>query len=137
MDLSALKEGLTGTAAITVGEEHTAPRVGSGKVRVLATLTTARTADLPEVPTFTELGYPQMQASGAVAMFGPAGMSPVLTDRISKAVQAAIADPVLKEKVLKMGMEAQSSTPQELDAFDRSELQRWGTVVKASGYVPE
>jgi fluoroacetyl-CoA thioesterase len=37
MDLTALKEGLTGTAAITVGEEHTAPRVGSGKVRVLAT----------------------------------------------------------------------------------------------------
>jgi predicted thioesterase len=37
MDLSALKEGLEGTAAITVGEEHTAPRVGSGKVRVLAT----------------------------------------------------------------------------------------------------
>jgi predicted thioesterase len=37
MDLTALKEGLEGTAAITVGEEHTAPRVGSGKVRVLAT----------------------------------------------------------------------------------------------------
>jgi predicted thioesterase len=37
MDLTALKEGLTGTATITVGEEHTAPRVGSGKVRVLAT----------------------------------------------------------------------------------------------------
>jgi predicted thioesterase len=37
MDLSALKEGLQGTAAITVGAEHTAPRVGSGKVHVLAT----------------------------------------------------------------------------------------------------
>lgn len=37
MDLTALKEGRTGTAAITVGEEHTAPRVGSGKVHVLAT----------------------------------------------------------------------------------------------------
>ena len=78
-----------------------------------------------------------MQASGAVAMFGPAGMAPALTERISKAVQAALADPGVKAKILKMGMEARSSTPQELDAFDRSELARWGSVVKESGYVPE
>ena len=50
---------------------------------------------------------------------------------------AALADPTVKAKILKMGMEARSSTPQELDAFDRSELARWGNVVKASGYVPE
>jgi tripartite-type tricarboxylate transporter receptor subunit TctC len=109
----------------------------SGKVRVLATLTTSRTADLPDVPTFTEIGYPQMQSSGVVAMFGPAGMTPALTERLSKVVQAALSDPGVKEKILKMGMEARSSTPQQLDDFDRSELARWGSVVKASGYVPE
>jgi tripartite-type tricarboxylate transporter receptor subunit TctC len=94
---------------------------------------------LPDVPTFTEIGYPQMQSSGAVAMFGfgPAGMTPALTERLSKAVQAALSDPGVKEKILKMGMEARGSTPQELDDFDRSELARWGSVVKASGYVPE
>ena len=70
------------------------------------------TADLPEVPTFAEMGYPRMQASGAVAMFGPTGMTPALTERLSKAVQAALADPGVKEKILKMGMEARSSTPQ-------------------------
>jgi tripartite-type tricarboxylate transporter receptor subunit TctC len=109
----------------------------SGKVRVLATLTPARTADLPDVPTFTEIGHPQMQAAGAVAMFGPAGLTPALTERLSKAVQAALADPGVKEKILKMGMEARSSTPQALDQYDRSELARWGGAVKASGYVPE
>jgi tripartite-type tricarboxylate transporter receptor subunit TctC len=89
------------------------------------------------VPTFAEIGYPQMQASGAVAMFGPAGMTPALTERLSKAVQAALADPDVKAKILKMGMEARSSTPQELDNLNRSELARWGGAVKASGYVPE
>jgi tripartite-type tricarboxylate transporter receptor subunit TctC len=60
----------------------------SDKVRVLAMLTTSRTADLPDVPTFTEIGYAQMQSSGAVAMFGPAGITPALSERLSKAVQA-------------------------------------------------
>jgi tripartite-type tricarboxylate transporter receptor subunit TctC len=43
-----------------------------------------------------------MRASGVVAMFGPAGMTPALTERLSKAVQAALSDPGDKEKILKM-----------------------------------
>jgi tripartite-type tricarboxylate transporter receptor subunit TctC len=133
--MSALLSNNVPSSILTLGELTNLHQ--SGKVRLLATLTTARTADLPEVPTFTEIGYPQMQASGAVAMFGPGGMAPALAERISKAVQAALADPGVRAKILKMGMEARSSTPQELDAFDRSELARWGDVVKASGYVAE
>jgi tripartite-type tricarboxylate transporter receptor subunit TctC len=109
----------------------------AGKARILATFTKTRTADLPDVPTFTELGYPAMQADGAVAMFGPAGMDPALTERISKAVRDALDDPNVKARILKMGMEPKGSTPQELAAYDRAALQSWGNVVKASGYVPE
>ena len=54
-----------------------------------------------------------------------------------EAVQAALSDQGVKAKILKMGIEARSSTPRELDDLDRSELARWGDVVKASGYVPE
>lgn len=133
--INALLSNSVPSAILTLGELTNLHQ--SGKVRVLATLTTARTADLPEVPTFTEIGYPQMQATGVVAMFGPGGMAPALVERLSKAVQAALADPNVKERIQKMGMEAKSSTPQELDAFDRAELARWGAVVKASGYVPE
>jgi tripartite-type tricarboxylate transporter receptor subunit TctC len=133
--INALLSNSVPAAILTLGELTNLHQ--GGKARVLATLTTSRTADLPEVPTFTEIGFPRMQASGAVAMFGPAGMTPALTERLSKAVQAALADPGVKEKILKMGMEARSSTPQELDILDRSELARWGDAVKASGYVPE
>ena len=133
--INALLSNSVPSSILTLGELTNLHQ--SGKVRVLATLTTSRTADLPDVPTFTEIGYPQMQASGAVAMFGPAGMAPELTERLSKAVQAALSDPGVKAKILKMGMEARSSTAQELDDVDRSELARWGGVVKASGYVPE
>jgi tripartite-type tricarboxylate transporter receptor subunit TctC len=133
--MNALLGNSVPSSILTLGELTNLHQ--SGKVRVLATLTTSRTADLPEVPTFTEIGHPQMRASGVVAMFGPAGMTPALTERLSKAVQAALSDPGVKAKILKMGMEARSSTPQELDDLGRSELARWGSVVKASGYVPE
>jgi len=133
--INALLSNSVPSSILTLGELTNLHQ--SGKVRVLATLTTSRTADLPDVPTFTEIGYPQMQASGAVAMFGPAGMAPELTERLSKAVQAALSDPGVKAKILKMGMEARSSTAKELDDVDRSELARWSGIVKASGYVPE
>ena len=133
--ISALLGNSVPSAILTLGELTNLHQ--GGKVRILATFTTARTADLPQVPTFTEIGYPQMQASGAVAVFGPPGMNPALTERISKAVQDAVADPSVKAKILSMGMEAKSSTSQELDTYNRAELAKWGDVVKTSGYVPE
>jgi len=133
--MNALLSNSVPSTILTLGELTNLHQ--AGKARILATFTTARTADLPDVPTFTELGYPAMQATGAVAMFGPAAMDPALTERIGRAVRDALADPELRAKIQKMGMEAKSSTPQELDALDRAELERWGKVVKASGYVPE
>lgn len=123
------------SAILTLGELTNLHQ--SGKVRVLATFTAARTADLPEVPTFTEIGYPAMRSNGVVSVFGPPGMKPELVERISRAVRDAVADPDVKARVATMGMEAQGSTSEELDAYDRSELERWRDVVKASGYVPE
>jgi len=64
-------------------------------------------------------------------------MKPELVERISLAVRDALTDPEVKAKITAMGMEAKGSTPEELDAYDRSELERWRYVVKASGYVPE
>jgi tripartite-type tricarboxylate transporter receptor subunit TctC len=133
--MNALLGSSVPSAILTLGELTNLHQ--AGKARILATFTTARTADLPEVPTFTEIGYPAMQAGGGVAMFGPAGMDPALTERISKAVRDALEDPELKAKIKKMGMDAKSSTPQELAAYDLAELEHWRAVVKASGYVPE
>jgi tripartite-type tricarboxylate transporter receptor subunit TctC len=123
------------SAILTLGELTNLHQ--GGKARVLATFTAARTTDLNEVPTFAELGYPAMRSNGVVSVFGPAGMKPELVERISRAVRDAVADPDVKARIAAMGMEAQGSTSQELDAYDRSELERWRNVVKASGYVPE
>jgi len=129
--MNALLSNSVPSTILTLGELTNLHQ--AGKARILATFTKTRTADLPDVPTFTELGYPAMQADGAVAMFGPAGMDPALTERISKAVRDALDDPDVKARILKMGMQAKGSTPQELAAYDRAALESWGNVVKASG----
>src|SRR5262249_16232769 len=86
--MNALLANSVPSTILTLGELTNLHQ--ANKARILATFTTARTADLPDVPTFTELGYPAMQADGAVAMFGPAGLDPALTERISKAVRDAL-----------------------------------------------
>ena len=133
--INALLGNNVPSAILTLGELTNLHQ--SGKARILATFTAVRTTDLPNVPTFAELGYPAMQSTGVVSMFGPAGMKPELVERISLAVRDALTDPEVKAKIAAMGMEAKGSTPQELDAYDRAELERWRDVVKASGYVPE
>jgi len=133
--INALLGNSVPSAILTLGELTNLHQ--GGKARILATFTAARTADLPNVPTLAEIGYPAMQSNGAVAVFGPAGMKPELVERISAAVRDALTDPEVKAKITGMGMEAKGSTPQELDAYNRSELERWRGVVKASGYVPE
>jgi tripartite-type tricarboxylate transporter receptor subunit TctC len=132
---SALSSGSMPSAILTADRLTRLQK--AGKARILATFNPARTADLPDVPTFTELGYPALQARDVVAMFGPAGMDPALTARLNKAVRDALADPEVRAKILKLGAEPESSTAQELDTADRAALERWAKVLKASRHVRE
>jgi tripartite-type tricarboxylate transporter receptor subunit TctC len=114
-----------------LGQNHKA-----GQIRVLATFGTERSPLLPDVPTLTELGYP-LQATGGVAFYGPPGMSSELATSLSREVKAAWEDPVIKERIVEMGITPISSTPQELHDFDVRELERWRDSAKASGFVAD
>jgi len=77
LDLTALKEGLTGTAAITVGEEHTAPRVGSGLVRVLATPVMINLMEAAALDAIEALLPPGNQSLGTQLNVGHYAATPV------------------------------------------------------------
>ena len=77
LDLTALKEGLTGTAAITVGEEHTAPRVGSGLVRVLATPVMINLMEAAALDAIEALLPPGHQSLGTQLNVGHYAATPV------------------------------------------------------------
>jgi tripartite-type tricarboxylate transporter receptor subunit TctC len=107
----------------------------AGKIRVLATSGTRRSTALPDVPTFTELGYKDIEGVGRYGFVAPAGTARAAVDRLNAAIARAVASPDLQEKFLKLGLEPQSGS---VDAFAKvlaSDASRWNPVVKASGFV--
>jgi tripartite-type tricarboxylate transporter receptor subunit TctC len=83
-----------------------------------------------------ELGY-DLVAKPWYAMFAPAGTPPAVLDRIAKAALAAVADPALNRKLVEMGLEPTGYGPERLGPILKADYERWGPVIKASGFTPD
>lgn len=108
----------------------------AGKLRVLASSGVQRSALLPDVPTFKE-GGAEIVGQGWYALYAPAKTPPDIVMRLNKAVIDAMAVSDIKEKLLKLSLEAKATSPAELAAFQLAETLRWRPVVKASGFTPQ
>lgn len=113
------------------------PQVKAGKARIVAHSGAARSPAVPNVPTFKELGYPNLEQAGWFAIFGPARMRPEVIARLNDTFNSALRNESVKDRLIKLDLEIQEMTPAELAAMVRSDLERWGKVVKASGWQPE
>ena len=109
------------------------PQVREGRVRALAVAGAERAAALPELPTMAEAGLPGFEASSWFGMAAPAATPPALIARINAAVLAALADPVLRERLASAGAEPGRLDVQGFTRFVAAERERWGRVVRASG----
>jgi tripartite-type tricarboxylate transporter receptor subunit TctC len=109
--------------------------VKAGKARLLATSGARRSAAFPDVPTFKESGY-DMEAVPWYALFAPAGTPQAVIDRLSAAAVAAVRDPALKGKLEQMGLEPTGLGPAELGAILKADYEKWGPVIRASGFKP-
>ena len=109
-----------------------APHTKSGKVRVLATTGTKRSRFSPDVPTVSETvpGHAGMLWYGILA---PAGTPKDIVATLHKAIVNAGRSPRVVEQLTNVGMESVNNTPAEFTAFIRSEIAKWGKVVKVSG----
>lgn len=105
----------------------------TGKVRVLGVGGGKRSSELPEVPTMAEAGFPKVDVVAAYYILTPAKTPKPITDVLNAQFVKAIADKDVKERLIAAGVEPNSSTPQELDALVRSDVARWGKIVKESG----
>jgi tripartite-type tricarboxylate transporter receptor subunit TctC len=104
----------------------------SGKVRALGVTGARRFAQLPEVPTIAESGIPGYLAVGWYGFYGPANMVAELVRRIHGETARAYASPDVKERLERAGNELVMSAPEEFAAFLKSEVVKWGRVVKES-----
>jgi tripartite-type tricarboxylate transporter receptor subunit TctC len=113
------------------------PHIKNGRMRALAVSTPKRNPTLPDVPTTGEAGIQGADAPLWFAVWGPAGMSPELVNKISADVRKALADPTVKERLHNGGNETMDMSPQEFGRFVRSEIDEYQRVVKAAGIQPQ
>jgi len=92
-----------------------------------------RDALLPDVPTLAEQGYPNTEASNWYALLAPAKTPPTVIAKLNKAVDDALSDPEIHEKLVKAGATPVGGTPEALGAFMKSEYEKWGKVVAERG----
>ena len=113
------------------GINTSAQALKSGKVRVLAVTSDKRSAAMPDVPTFAELGYPNMTASFWYGLFAPAGTPPAVVDRLNKEVHAALRSDDIRARLVSDGLTIEPGTPQSLAATIAYDAKVWGPVIKA------
>ena len=113
-------------------------QIRAGKMKVLATAMPTRLAELPNVPTLTELGYPDIGTNAWQAMFAPAATPKPIVDKIFNAVAAVLSKPDIKETLGKQMLAVSlSKSPQEWTESVREETQRWAEVVRANNVTVE
>ena len=108
-----------------------------GKVRIIGVSSTERVADLPEVPTLQELGYPQIQDYTWVAVLAPAGTSPDQVNTINRAIAKIVAEPDTKDKLSQAGLIPVGGTVAQTTTYINNELKHWSKVVIETKAKPE
>jgi len=131
----AIKDLLGGHVQAMFGSPfQVMPFVLSGKVKILA-ITRARRSDvLPEVPTFAELGYPDMVVDVWTAYMAPAGTPAAIVQKLYDEFARILALPDIVKALAAQGYAPVGSTPAATAQMIRTELKRWEGVVKASGW---
>ena len=131
--LQALVGGEVKAAMFVLADALTTVR--TGKARLLAVAGAKRASMAPDVPTFKELGY-DLEASAWYALFAPAGTPKELIDKYAKAAIDVVRSPDMKQRLEQMGLEPTGLPPADLARILRSDYDKWGPVIKASGFKP-
>lgn len=105
-----------------------------GKTRIMATSGAARSPLLPDVPTFAEAGLKGVEGSSWFAIYAPAKTPEATVRTLNAAINKALLSPELREKFAKLGLEPTGGSPADLLATMKRDADRWGPVVKASGF---
>ena len=113
--------------------------IQDGKIRALAYTGPKRSPDLPEVPTMTESGLPQVGFNPDVWMgiFAPAGTPQPIVDRLNREINAVLRSAEMAPALKRFGYEVKISTPAEFAAFFTAELQKWPPVLRTTGIKPQ
>lgn len=105
-------------------------QVQAGKLKFLAVTSARRLADLPEVPTVAESGFPGFEVYNWIGLLLPGATPAAAINRLQEDVVAVMADSLVRQRLTASGYEVVASTPAELDRHIRREIDHWGRFVK-------
>lgn len=111
----------------------TLPLIGQGQVRAIAVTGAQRSATLPDVPTIAESGLPGYEAVLWQALNAPAGTPAPILSRLNAETGALLRDPKIVNELAKVGVEAEPSSPQQLENRIASDIGKWREVIVSAG----
>jgi tripartite-type tricarboxylate transporter receptor subunit TctC len=113
------------------------PAIKGGRLRALAITSKTRSPLLPDLPTMAEQGFPAIEVLNWQGLIAPKGISPELVKTLNAALNKALQDPEVKDKILSQGNEMGGGTPEVFAALIKTEAPRWGKVVRDAKIEPE
>ena len=129
---------LAGQVTMFIGGISAAlPHIKSGKLRGIAVTSLKRTDLLAGIPTVSESGLPGYEVINWYSIVTTAGTPKIVVVRLNSEVVKAIASDTVKKRYIDLGTDPGSGTPEQLVAYTRSEIAKWGKVIKAAGMKPQ
>jgi tripartite-type tricarboxylate transporter receptor subunit TctC len=135
------KGGGPAAAAVLSGESQlifgsvtaTMPQIKAGKLIALGVTGRTRLPSAPEYPTIAELGHPGFEVTSWYGVVGPAHMPPSVVAKLNAAIVEALSTPLVREQLVRQGLDPIGSTPIEFAAHLKRETARWARVIKTAG----
>src|SRR5665213_2412920 len=119
----------------------TAPSVAAlitnGELKAIATTGEERSPQTPKLPTMVESGLPGFEATTLYGAMFPADTPPEVVTKVGSAIRQIVSEPAVAQQLAKLGFQLQSSSPAQLSDLLKTEIVRWGKVVKQSGATAE
>ena len=113
------------------------PHVAEGKLNGLAVASATRVAAMPSVPTFAEAGFPGFEAASWVGFFVPAKTPSGVVTTLNRAINDSVREPATEKQLLEVGYQLALRDAAESDRYLKSEIEKWGTMVRAIGATVE
>ena len=134
----ALLDVVAGTADLAfVGAPPAVPLIKAGKVRLIAVASRKRAASFPDTLTVEESGFPRFEVSSGYGFLAAASTPPAIISRLNGVMERILGTAEIRQDLNKQGLEPWWSTPEQLQAWLREEVEKWQVVTRAIKYQPE
>lgn len=135
---AALTDLMAGNVDLMFDQMYSAvPSIKADKIRPLAITSKKRSPLLPNVPSFSELGYPKVEVLNWQGLIAPKGTPKAIIDKLNAAANEALKDPQLRELMLSQGNEIGGGSPADFASLIKAEASKWSAVVKTANIKPE